>query len=329
MAELVKIDEDGDGVRLDRWLQKRYENIGFGQLQKLLRTGQVRVDGKRAKGETRLALGQEVRLPPQINDIEPNEKKERPLSDDDVKFIQSLVIYKDDYIIAINKPGGIATQGGTKVNKHIDGLLDGLKFDKDEKPHIVHRLDKETSGVLLLARTQKAARELGFMFKDRNIRKYYWALTNKVPEPNQGLVTTFIEKEEDEEGNDKLKQNKDEKGKKAATYYQVMENAGQKLAWVAFWPRTGRKHQIRLHSLEMRTPLVGDYKYCRDQPILEEQPELPDILYLHARRIIMKHPITGKKLDITAPLGHEMKKAWKFFGFNSEDKSDPFEILEL
>ena len=327
MADLVKVEEDFDGVRLDRWIKQHYENVSFGQAQKLLRTGQIRVNGKRAKGDLRLKEGQEIRIPPHINSITKSEKK---LSDKDIKFIQSLVIYKDDHIIAINKPAGIPTQGGSKVKKHIDGLLDGLKFDKEEKPHIVHRLDKDTSGVLLLARTRKAARELGYMFKSRNIRKYYWGLTIRVPELNQGMIVTFIDKEEDENtGFEKMSNNKKEKGKKAMTYYQVMEQAAQKLAWVAFWPRTGRKHQIRLHALELKTPLLGDYKYEREQTILDEESDIPNILYLHARRIIMRHPITGQNLDITAPLGTEMTKTWKFFDFAVDDKSDPFEELEL
>ncbi len=327
MADLVKIEEDFDGVRLDRWIKQNYENVSFGQAQKLLRKGEIRVDGKRAKGDYRLKEGQEIRIPPQMNSIERAEKR---LSEDDLRFIRDLVIYKDDHIIAINKPAGIATQGGTKVTQHIDGLLDGLKFDKEEKPRIVHRLDKETSGVLILARTRKAAREMGFLFKSRNIRKYYWALANRVPTLRQGLITTFIDKEEDEEtGYESMSSNKKEKGKKAATYYQVMETAAQKLAWIAFWPRTGRKHQIRLHALEINTPLIGDYKYSREQIILDEETDIPNMLYLHARRVIMRHPITGQNLDIVAPLGHEMKKAYKFFNFPTDDKSDPFETLEL
>jgi len=325
MADIIKVEEDFDGVRLDKWIQKHYENVTFGQVQKLLRTGQIRIDGKRAKGDARLAVGQEIRIPPQMESIEPAEKK---ISKKDEEFIQSLILYQDEHIIALNKPAGIATQGGSKVTKHIDGMLDGLKFDYEERPHMVHRLDKETSGILMIARTQKAARLMGEMFRDKTIRKYYWALTIGVPDPMQGVVTTFIDKE-DEDGYEKMATNKKEKGKKSVTYYSVMENAGRKLAWVAFWPRTGRKHQIRLHSLEMKTPLLGDYKYCMEQEILEGESELPKRLYLHARRIIMRHPITQKKLDITAPLGDEMKKAWKFFGFPVNDKTDPFEELEL
>ncbi len=327
MAEIITITEAQDGARLDRWLKKEYPHLPFGELQKIIRTGQIRVNGKRVKGDKRLEIGQQLRLPPHMNSIVA--KKDKSISEEDTKFIQSLVIYKDKHMIAINKPAGLATQGGTKVKKHVDGLLDGLKFD-GLRPHIVHRLDKDTSGVLLLARSPKVAKALGDMFRERDIRKYYWAITTGVPQRLQGKITTSIEKEEDEEtGRETMKNSKKGKGKEALTYYQVLENAARKLALVAFWPRTGRKHQIRLHALEMGCPLLGDYKYLHEQEILEETPDLPNILHLHSRRIIMRHPITGQKLDITAPLDTQMKKTWDFFGFNSNDDSDPFEELKL
>ena len=178
MAEGITIGESDDGQRLDRWLKKHYPGIAFGQLQKVLRTGQVRVDGKRAKGETRLAAGQVLRIPPQLQS--PLPKKDREISQRDADFIRSLVIYQDDHMIALNKPSGLATQGGTKVGKHIDGLLDGLK-DGGDRPHLVHRLDKDTSGVLLLARNPKMARALGEIFSGRDVRKYYWAVAAPPP----------------------------------------------------------------------------------------------------------------------------------------------------
>ncbi len=327
MAEFITITEAQDGARLDRWLKKEYPHIPFGEMQKIIRTGQIRINGKRVKGDKKLELGQELRLPPQMNSIVA--KKEKTVSDEDAEFIQSLVIYKDKHIIAINKPAGLATQGGTKVKKHVDGLLDGLKFD-GLHPHIVHRLDKDTSGVLLLARSPKVAKALGAMFAGRDIRKYYWAITNSVPQARQGKITTTIDKEEDEDtGYEKMRNSKSGKGKESLTYYQVLDNAARRLALVAFWPRTGRKHQIRLHALEIGCPLLGDYKYLRDQEILEETMDLPNILHLHSRRIIMRHPITGQKLDITAPLDPEMKKTWDFFGFDANDETDPFEELKL
>lgn len=325
MVDNITIAEGDDGQRLDRWLKRHYPGIPFGQLQKILRTGQLRVDGKRAKGDTRLAAGQVLRIPPQMS--APEAKEPRPVSQKDVDFINSIVIYKDEHVMALNKPPGLAVQGGTKIGRHIDGLLEGLTNREGEKPHLVHRLDKDTSGVLLLARTAKAARELGHMFKGRGIRKYYWAITVPVPELAQGKISAPLAKG-NVGGGERMMAVSDEDGKSALTYYSVMETVGKKLAWVAFWPKTGRTHQIRVHALEMGCPLLGDFKYGGRQEVLDDSPELPGILHLHARRIIMPHPVTGKKLDITAPLSPEMKKTFAFFGFNAEDKTDPFEELE-
>jgi 23S rRNA pseudouridine955/2504/2580 synthase len=324
MIDNVTVDEADDGVRLDRWLKKNYPEATFSNLQKILRTGQLRVDGKRAKGDMRLAKGQLIRIPPQL--AVPVPKNEKGLTKKDVDFIQSLVLYKDEHIIAINKPAGLATQGGTKINRHVDGMLDGLTYD-GVKPHLVHRLDKDTSGILLLARNPKVAKRMGELFQGRDIRKYYWAITVPAPGQHQGKIKSTIAKV-DGPGGEKVRGVSEEKGKTALTYYQVMETAGTKLAWVAFWPKTGRTHQIRVHALEMGCPLLGDFKYSYYQPLLEELPELPNMLHLHARRIIMPHPVTGKKVDITAPLDPSMRKTWKFFNFNPDDKTDPFADVE-
>lgn len=325
-TENIVIGDSDDGQRLDRWLKKNYPGFTFGQLQKILRTGQLRVDGKRAKGETRLAAGQVIRIPPMLQGPAPERKWTMPQKD--IDFIRSLVIYQDRDVIAINKPAGLAVQGGSKIEKHIDGLLDGLKEDEeDERPHLVHRLDRDTSGVLLLARNTRTARELGDQFRGRGIRKYYWAVTVPAPELEQGKIHSHIAKI-DAGGGERMMVVDEEEGKSALTFYQVMDRVGDKLAWVAFWPRTGRTHQIRVHALQMGCPLLGDYKYEEYQPFLEENPNLPRVLHLHARRLILPHPATGKKLDITAPLDPDMKKTFKYFGFNADDKSDPFDIVE-
>lgn len=325
MAENVTIAEADDGQRLDRWLKKHYPDLAFGQMQKILRTGQVRIDGKRAKGETRLAAGQTVRIPPQL--LSPQEKKERGLPQKDVDFIRSLVIYQDKDIIALNKPPGLAVQGGSKIARHIDGLLDGLA-ENGERPKLVHRLDRDTSGVLMLAKTTRAAQALGEMFRGRDIRKYYWAVCAPAPQIEQGRVKSALAKI-DTGGGERMMAVDDEEGKTAITYYSVMERVGRDLAWVAFWPRTGRQHQIRVHALQMGCPLLGDFKYDPRQAFLQQKPELPQTLHLHARRVIMPHPVTGKKLDITAPLSADMKKTFKYFGFNAEDRTDPFAELEV
>jgi len=319
MVDSVTVTEGEDGQRLDRWLKKRYPATTFGNLQKILRTGQVRVDGKRVRGDARLTAGQIVRVPPQLT---APVKTDKTLSKKDVDFIQSIVLYKDDHIIALNKPAGLATQGGTKITRHVDGLLDGLAFG-GPRPHLVHRLDKDTSGVLLLARSPKAAKAMGDVFRGRDIRKYYWAITAPAPLQHQGKIKSVIGKED---GDDGEKVRPTEGGKTAITYYQVLETAHDKLAFVAFWPLTGRTHQIRVHALEMGCPLLGDYKYA-PQPILDENKDIAPMLCLHARRVIFRHPVTGKRIDVTAPLDPRMKKTWAFFGFSADDTSDPFETL--
>ncbi len=324
MAENVVIAETEDGVRLDRWLKKHYPAVPFGNLQKILRTGQLRVDGKRVKGDARLVKGQQIRIPPQLSGTGPGDKKH--VSGKDAGFIRSLVLYEDDAVIAINKPAGLASQGGSKITRHVDGMLEGLAVD-GVKPHLVHRLDKDTSGVMLLARNPQMAKKMGALFQGRDIRKYYWAITVPAPKLHQGKIKSVIAKTAGADG-EKMRPAEDDKGKTALTYYQVLETAGTKLAWVAFWPRTGRTHQIRVHALEMGCPLLGDYKYERRQDLLEETPDLPKILHLHARRIILPHPVTGKTLDITAPLDKTMRKTWEFFNFNPDDKTDPFLDVE-
>lgn len=323
----IVIGEADDGQRLDRWLKKNYPDTGFGLVQKILRTGQVRVDGKRAKGDARLAVGQIVRIPPQIS--APPKDKKSGLTEKDAAFIRSLVIYSDKDVVAINKPQGVAVQGGSKINKHIDGLLDGLKNNiNDERPHLVHRLDKDTSGVLLLARNTKTARLLGDLFKSRDIRKYYWAMTAPAPKSDMGRIKNLLAKV-GEPGNERMREVHSEEGKTAITEYRVMERVGKNLAWVAFWPRTGRTHQIRVHAADvLGAPLLGDFKYDPEQHFLHENPDLAQVLHLHARRLILPHPLTGEKLDITAPIMGDMKKTFKYFDFNGDDKTDPFEDVE-
>lgn len=322
--ENIIIADADDGQRLDRWLKKHYPEIPFGQMQKILRTGQLRVDGKRAKGEARLTAGQILRIPPQLR-LGPVKGK-TGISEKDETFIKSLVIYQDDSIIAINKPSGIATQGGSKVSKHIDGMLDALRFGYDERPHLVHRLDKDTSGVLLLARTTRMARALGDVFRGRDIRKYYWALTSPAPIEDEGRIKSVIAKVEGR-GGERMMGVSDGSGKMALTFYAVRERLGDNLAWVAFWPRTGRTHQIRVQASEQGFPLLGDYKYGYEDGLVD----LPDGkigLHLHARRLIFEHPATGRKVDITAPLDQGMKKTFRFFGLSTDDKTDPFADIE-
>ncbi len=329
--ENIVVSETDDGQRLDRWLKKHFPGIAFGQMQKILRTGQLRIDGKRAKGEARLVQGQILRIPPALRGI--GVKEREGVSPKDAAFIQSLVIYKDDDLIAINKPSGLATQGGSKISRHVDGMLDALCYGLPERPHLVHRLDKDTAGVLLLARSPAAAREMGHLFKSRDIRKYYWAVTVPAPPSSEGKVRSTLAKVEGRGGERMMAVDDDaEDGKMALTNYTVLDSLDDRVAFVAFWPRTGRTHQIRVHAAELGCPLLGDYKYG---PGLDETVEdlmagqtMAKTLHLHARRLIFPHPRTGSKVDITAPLGDEMKKTFKHLGFNPDDKTDPFKDVE-
>ncbi len=329
--ENIVITETDDGQRLDRWLKKHFVGVPFGQMQKILRTGQLRIDGKRAKGDARLATGQIVRIPPLLRGIGVVERT--GVSPKDAAFIQSLVIYKDEDFIAINKPAGLATQGGSKINRHVDGMLDALCYDYTERPHLVHRLDKDTSGVLLLARTTAAAREMGHIFAGREIRKYYWAITTPAPEEAEGKIRSTIAKVEGR-GGERMMAVDDDSGKMALTMYHTVEVLGDQIAWVAFWPRTGRTHQIRVHAAEIGCPLLGDAKYGNEEAdelvfnSILAGPEMASHLHLHARRLIFEHPRTGKKVDITAPLDGHMKKTFAHLGFDHNDKTDHFKDVE-
>lgn len=333
MSELenLVITEAEDGQRLDRWLKKHFPVVTFGQMQKILRTGQLRIDGKRVKGDARLATGQIVRIPPQLRLPQDDTAPKKALSEKDAAFIQSLVIYRDDHIIAINKPAGLATQGGSKINKHVDGMLDGLKFGNEDRPHLVHRLDKETSGVLLLARTPAMARELGDMFRGRDMRKYYWAVTVPAPSDDSGKIKSSIAKVETR-GGERMMAVDEDSGKMALTFYQTIDALGDQLAWVAFWPRTGRTHQIRVHAAQIGCPLLGDDKYgawdSESLPEILQGMETAESLHLHARRLIFEHPRSGKRIDITAPLGPLMKKTFVHLGFDFDNREDPFEGME-
>lgn len=313
----VKIESDDDGQRLDRWLKKHLD-VPYVLAQKLIRQGQVRVDGKRVKPDARLKEGQDIRMPP----VETKKEAGKPiLRDKDAAFIKSLIIYDDGDVIALNKPAGLATQGGTKTNFHVDGLLEALKDKKGVKPRLVHRLDRDTSGVLLLARSAQVARKLGDIFKGREIKKIYWAVVAPVPEQAEGTVRAPIGKGE---GKDKEKMIIDEKnGKKAYTDFVVVETMGSDAAFVAFWPRTGRTHQIRVHAALIGCPIVGDEKYGAETPNIGDM-ELAPRLHLHARRIICPHPSRKGVLDITAPIGPDLGKSWKALGFSPNLKADPF-----
>jgi 23S rRNA pseudouridine955/2504/2580 synthase len=318
----IKIPIDDDGQRLDRWLKKNISEISFVMAQKLIRTGQIRIDGKRAKPDTRLKAGQEIRLPPM--DERPEQVDGYRLREDDAQMIKKAVIYDDGDILAINKPAGIATQGGNKIERHIDGMMEALTGKDGVKPRLVHRLDKDTSGVLLLARSAEMARRLGKMFQGRDMKKIYWAITSPAPTDMEGEIKAPLIK--GTLGPEKDKMIVDPKnGQKAYTNYEVIEVAGKKAAFVAFMPKTGRTHQIRVHAAHKGFPLLGDDKYGVKAAI--EGPGITQRLHLHARSLAFTHPKKGKILKLTAPLPADLVRTWDALGFQKKPDHEPFSDL--
>ena len=294
---IVKIKAEDDGIRLNRWFLREYPSLSLGRLQKLLRTKQIKVDGKRAETSTRLTTGQELRLPPLDN--EKAVKTADNISKNDADYIMSLVIYKDKDIIALNKPSGLAVQGGTNTSRHIDGFLEALKFENNEKPKLVHRIDKETSGILLLARNRKSAEILTKAFREHSLQKTYLALVRGCPHQLSGEINLPLEKfgEKMEVVNS---------GKKAVTTYEVLDSAAKKYALLAASPLTGRTHQIRAHLEAIGCPILGDNKYYGTERV--RLKEVTDKLYLHAYKIDLS-VIYGKKTIICAELPKYYKEA--------------------
>ncbi|MBQ8481140.1 MAG: RluA family pseudouridine synthase [Alphaproteobacteria bacterium] len=301
-VKTVKIAPEDDGIRLNRWFLREYPSLSLSRLQKLLRTKQIKLDGKKAETSSRLSAGQELRLPPLDN--EKAQKKEENISKNDIELITSMVIYKDNNIIVLNKPSGLAVQGGTNTVKHIDGLLDALKFENNERPKLVHRIDKDTSGILLLARNRKYADILTEAFREHNLRKTYLALVRGCPDKFEGTIKFSLEKT-----GERMQVVKD--GQKAITEYKVLDNAAKKYALIEVYPLTGRTHQIRAHLETINTPILGDSKYFGSERV--RLKEVADKLYLHAYKIDLS-VIYGKKMIIKANLPKHFAEACKFFG---------------
>lgn len=330
MAEVqnIEVTAGDDGARLDRWLRKNVPYMPYSLMQRLFRKRAFKIDGKRAKGDQIVNAGQIIKIPAiEVGEVKTFQKDDAYISEKDKKLIRSMVIFEDDHIIAINKPAGIAVQGGTKIKKHIDDLVIALVPRSEQKPKIVHRLDKDTSGVMILAKTDKAARELGFLFKGKGIRKYYWALVVGNPSEKSGTIRAAIRKGG---GEGKERMIIDEiGGKKSTTDFYVVDHAHNKVSFMAFWPRTGRTHQIRVHSAQiLGCPILGDGKYAGQGAFIDTDLDIMEKVHLHAKRMIFPHPITNKVIDINAPLPEEMERSWKALGFNAHYKGDPFEDHE-
>ncbi|MCW9034262.1 MAG: RluA family pseudouridine synthase [Alphaproteobacteria bacterium] len=315
-VSLVKVTADEAGIRLDRWFKRHHETLTHGGLEKLLRKGQVRVDGKKAKSNTRLEEGQEIRVPPFKVTEHSQQKKQQAkiyVSEEEAEELRNRVLYKDDHVLVINKPVGLAVQGGSKTTKHLDAMLDVLQFDALERPRLVHRLDKDTSGVLVLARTVRAAGELAKLFKTKEVRKIYWAAVVGTPRPPKGQISAPLNKVGGA-GGEKVVYD-EENGKRALTYYQVIENAAKIASWLVMEPMTGRTHQLRVHCQLMNTPIVGDGKYGGAESFALGD-SVQSKMHLHARGIKFRSP-TGKQVEVFAPLAEHMLQTWKFLEFDA------------
>ncbi len=337
----LTVGEDESGGRLDRWFKRHFPRVPHGRVEKMLRKGEIRVDGGRAKAATRLEAGQSVRIPPMPDAAAPPRDRKPEVSEADAEFIRSCVIYRDDHVIALDKPAGLASQGGSGQTRHVDGLAAALKFGREDAPRLIHRLDKDTSGVLILARTPKSAHALGEAFRSKAARKTYWAAVAGVPSPRQGTIRYGLVKAPGAKGEKMLCLHPDEVAgrqgaKRAVTDYAVVDSAGKRASWVAMRPITGRTHQLRAHVAEIGSPIAGDGKYGGSGQTNEGSGwgaglggGLSRKLHLHARELILPHPEgRGRMLSFTAPLPEHMARTWEMMGWDpSGPDEDPFEEL--
>lgn len=323
-VEQIKIEPDEDGMRLDRWFKQHYPGLGFGPLQKLLRSGQIRLDGGRAKSDTRVQAGQLVRIPPLAVDRKSGApvtaRTMRGVEDGDV--LSRILLYEDDKVLVFDKPSGLAVQGGSGVVRSVDSMLEAWRNKKGEKPRLVHRLDRDTSGVLVVARSRLAAMKLAESFKKRETKKTYWALVKGVPKQREGKISTWLIKEPTPDGDRMRVANHGEKGADhAVSFYRVVEQAGQNLSWLEMEPYTGRTHQLRVHAAHIGCPIIGDPKYFEADQNWEFPGGLQNRLQLHARRIVIPHPDKGT-IDVSAPLPPHMRQSWNLLGFDEAAMED-------
>jgi len=321
-VQTLTITADEAGMRVDRFFEARFPGLSFSHIQRIIRKGEVRVNGKRTQPKARLEVGQAVRIPPLKLDA-PKPREDAPAAQKDRFFLKEITLYEDDDVLVLNKPMGLAVQGGSGTTRHIDGMLGALRGSHPDaqRPRLVHRLDKDTAGCLLVAKTRFAAAALGKTFRSRSARKIYWALVAGVPKPQQGRVSTFLAKQEVEEDSYmRIAKHGDKDAVHAVTYYAVVETAAQKLAWISLKPVTGRTHQLRAHMAHVGNPIIGDPKYFNI-----ENWELPggmqDKLHLLARRIAVPHP-RGGTIDVTAPLPPHMEQSWNLLGLDAK-RYDP------
>jgi 23S rRNA pseudouridine955/2504/2580 synthase len=314
-VQTVTVTGDENGMRLDRFFEARFPGLSFSHIQRIIRKGEVRVNGKRAQPKDRLQTGQAVRIPP-LTLAAPKPREDASEDQKNRAFIKSITLHEDDDVLVLNKPMGLAVQGGSGTVRHLDGMLGSLRSKDGQRPRLVHRLDKDTAGCLLVAKTRFAAAALSKTFRSRSARKIYWALVAGVPKPRQGRISTFLAKEErEDESRMRIAEHGDEGASHAVTYYAVVETAARHLTWLSLKPVTGRTHQLRAHMAHIGHPIVGDPKYFQ-----KENWEFPggiqNRLHLMARRIAVPHP-RGGVIDVTAPLPPHMQQSWNLIGFDA------------
>lgn len=326
-VETIRVKKDEDGLRLDRWFKIHFPDVGYTYLQKLLRSGQVRVNSKRAEAKDRIEAGQEIRVPAVVRQpMRPKAgadgAKPPTISKADRDLIEGMILYEDEHVLVLNKPFGLAVQGGTGTKRHIDGLLAAMADRFGDRPRLVHRLDRDTTGVLLVAKHRDAAAKLGRVFQTRSAAKTYWALVKGVPKPPQGKVAAALVKASGPEGDRvrKAEPGEQDKAMHATTHYSVIDRVAHKAAWVSLKPVTGRQHQLRAHMALIGHPIVGDNKYGAADVLVDSG--IDAMLHLHARRLVLPHPyLPGTKIDVTAPLPPHMLKSWDMLGLDP-DKYD-------
>jgi 23S rRNA pseudouridine955/2504/2580 synthase len=322
-VRLVEIDADRAGMRLDRFLEASYPGLSFAHIQRIIRKGEVRIDGRRADSRDRLEEGQKVRLPPLRLDAprrvgEGEQDKARD-------FLASITLFEDADVLVLNKPMGLAVQGGSGTVRHIDGMLEAL-IDRDgQRPRLVHRIDKDTAGCLLVAKSRFAAAALAKSFRSRDTRKVYWAIVAGVPKLRQGRISSFLAREEPENGDMRVvtARHGAEGASHALTYYAVVEKAGKALSWLSLKPVTGRTHQLRVHCASIGHPIIGDEKYF-DRAGFEMPSGLQNRLHLLARRLVVPHPRGRGVIDVSAPLPPHMAQTFAVLGFDTK-RYDPIE----
>ena len=342
-AVVYEIGDDEAGMRLDRWLRRRFPALPKTHLMKIVRKGEVRVSGRRADVSTRLEAGERLRVPPlRLPAAEgPAVKRANP---GDLEAIRAMTLFEDRDVIVLNKPYGLAVQGGSGTKRHIDGMLGALADKNGARPVLVHRLDRDTSGVLLIAKSRKMAAELGEIFRSRGARKIYWALVEGVPKPAQGRISMFLAKGEgmgEARGaygpgradleRMRVARHGDPEAQHSLTLYAVVDKVAPRVAWLSMRPITGRTHQLRAHCEAIGHPIIGDPKYnrrpandpARTDPLRAVPPGIEPKLHLLARRLILPHP-RGGVIDVTAPLPQHMKASFDMFGFDASER-DPIE----